>query len=88
MTPTMVTKDGKVVLILGSPGGSTIITTVANDLISVLVNGLSVQAAADAPRFHHQWMPDRLDVEKAFPDPRRRCDAGDGLYGLAGERSG
>ena len=54
-------------LVLGSPGGSTIITTVANDLLSVLVNGLSVQAAADAPRFHHQYLPDVLDVEKAFP---------------------
>ena len=39
----------------------------ANDLISTLANGLSIQAAADAPRFHHQYLPDRLDVEKAFP---------------------
>ncbi len=67
MTPTIVTEAGKVRLVLGSPGGSTIITTVANDLLSILVNGLSVQAAADAPRFHHQYLPDVLDVEKAFP---------------------
>jgi gamma-glutamyltranspeptidase/glutathione hydrolase len=67
MTPTMVLKDGKLLLILGSPGGSTIITTVANDLISVLDNGLTVQQAADAPRFHHQYLPDRLDLEKRFP---------------------
>jgi gamma-glutamyltranspeptidase/glutathione hydrolase len=67
MTPTMVLKDGKLILILGSPGGPTIITTVANDLISVLDNHLTVQQAADAPRFHHQYLPDRLDVEKAFP---------------------
>ena len=58
---------GKVRLVLGSPGGSTIITTVANDLISVLDNGLDIQAAADAPRFHHQYLPDVLDFEKAFP---------------------
>src|SRR5581483_5792062 len=58
---------GKLRLILGSPGGSTIMTTVANDLISVVDNGLDIQAAADAPRFHHQWMPDTLQFEKAFP---------------------
>jgi len=75
MTPTIVTTHAtpghpaKVVLILGSPGGSTIITTVANDLISTLVNGLTIQQAADAPRFHHQYLPDTLDVEKAFPLP-------------------
>ena len=73
MTPTIVTTHSipghpaKPVLILGSPGGSTIITTVANDLISTLVNRLTIQQAADAPRFHHQYLPDTLDVEKAFP---------------------
>jgi gamma-glutamyltranspeptidase/glutathione hydrolase len=79
MTPTIVSeppvldKHGKVLgpgnlrLVLGSPGGSTIITTVANDLISIVDNGLNVQAAADAPRFHHQYLPDTLQFEKAFP---------------------
>ena len=73
MTPTIVTthaepdKPGRLVLLLGSPGGSTIITTVTNNLISTLVNGLSIQQAADAPRFHMQYLPDSLDVEKAFP---------------------
>jgi gamma-glutamyltranspeptidase/glutathione hydrolase len=67
MTPTMVLKNGKLLLVLGSPGGSTIITTVANDIISILDNGLNVQQAADAPRFHHQYLPDVLQVEKAFP---------------------
>ena len=52
---------------LGSPGGATIITTVANDLISIVDNGLNVQAAADAPRFHHQYMPDVLEFEARFP---------------------
>ena len=66
MTPTIVTKNGKLVLVLGSPGGSTIITTVANDLISVVDNGLNIQQSADAPRFHHQYLPDRLDLEKKF----------------------
>ena len=69
MTPTIVTEHGQVRLVLGSPGGSTIITTVANDFLSILINNLSVQAASNAPRFHHQYLPDVLDVEKAFPLP-------------------
>jgi gamma-glutamyltranspeptidase/glutathione hydrolase len=73
MTPTIVTtlprgnKPGKLAFVLGSPGGSTIITTVANDLLSVVDNGLNIQQAADAPRFHHQYLPDVLEFEKAFP---------------------
>jgi gamma-glutamyltranspeptidase/glutathione hydrolase len=72
MTPTIVTTKGsafhhaKLAFVLGTPGGSTIITTVANDLISVVDNGLNIQEAADAPRFHHQYLPDRLDLEKKF----------------------
>lgn len=71
MTPTIVTthavgEPGELRLVLGSPGGATIITTVANDLISTLVNRLTVQQAADAPRFHHQYLPDTLDVEERF----------------------
>lgn len=58
---------GKLRLVLGTPGGSTITTTVANDLISVVDNGLNIQQAADAPRFHHQYLPDVLQFEKAFP---------------------
>jgi gamma-glutamyltranspeptidase/glutathione hydrolase len=75
MTPTIVTTHGsffhrpKLVLVLGSPGGSTIPTTVINDLLSPLVNGLSIQATSDAPRFHHQYLPDQLQFEKAFPHP-------------------
>ena len=79
MTPTIVsdpptvkrgvTTPGKLRLVLGSPGGSTIMTTVANDLISVIDNGLNIQSAADAPRFHHQYLPDILQFEKAFPIP-------------------
>jgi len=65
--PSLRCQPGKPLLVLGSPGGATIITTVANDIISILDNGLNVQQAADAPRFHHQYLPDVLQVEKAFP---------------------
>ncbi len=67
MTPTIVTRNGKLAFVLGSPGGATIITTVANDIISTIDNGLNIQQVADAPRFHHQYLPDRLDLEKKFP---------------------
>ena len=74
MTPTIVTthghwyRHGKLAYVMGSPGGSTIITTVANDAISAIDNGLNIQQVADAPRFHHQYLPDRLDFEKKFPN--------------------
>jgi len=60
----MVLKDGKLWLVLGTPGGPTIITTVANILIGVEDYGLDIQQAVDAPRFHEQWMPDRLLMER------------------------
>jgi len=75
MTPTIITthdswfKHGKLAYVMGTPGGSTIITTVANDVISAIDNGLNIQQVADAPRFHHQYLPDRLDLEKKFPVP-------------------
>lgn len=63
MTPTMVAKDGRLLLVLGSPGGPTIITTVANVLINAVDFGEDIQRSVNAPRFHHQWMPDELQVE-------------------------
>jgi gamma-glutamyltranspeptidase/glutathione hydrolase len=69
MTPTIVVHDGKTVLVLGSPGSSKIITTVANVLMGVVDYGMNIQEAVNAPRFHNQWMPDVLNVEKWFsPD--------------------
>jgi len=64
MTPTIVLKDGKLWLVLGTPGGPTIITTVANILINVVDFGLDIQQAVNAPRFHHQWMPDQIQIER------------------------
>jgi len=68
MTPTIVLKKGKVRFVLGSPGGSTIITTVANIFISSADEGLNIQAAVDAPRFHQQYLPDVVDLEPGFAD--------------------
>jgi gamma-glutamyltranspeptidase / glutathione hydrolase len=67
MTPTIVLKDGKVAMVLGSPGGSTITTTVLNIFLSVAEGGLNIQQAVDAPRFHHQYLPDILRLEAGFP---------------------
>ena len=68
MTPTIVLKDGKVAMILGSPGGGRIMTTVANIFLSVAEQSMNIQAAVDAPRFHHQYIPDVLLLEPGFPD--------------------
>ena len=65
MTPTMVTRSGKVVLITGSPGGRTIINTVLSVVLGVTEFGLNVREAVDAPRMHHQWLPDTVTIEKA-----------------------
>src|SRR5579884_665106 len=67
MTPTIVLKDDKPFLVLGSPGSSRIITTVANAIIGVVDYGVNIQEAVNAPRFHNQWLPDHLFVEKSFP---------------------
>ena len=69
MSPTIVVRDGKPFLVLGSPGSSKIITTVANVLMGVVDYGMNIQEAVNAPRFHNQWLPDVLNVEKWFsPD--------------------
>lgn len=63
MTPTIVTENGRLRMAVGSPGGSTIITTVLQVLLNVLEYGMDAGAAVSAPRIHHQWLPDRLRVE-------------------------
>ncbi|HXM22389.1 MAG TPA: gamma-glutamyltransferase [Terriglobales bacterium] len=69
MTPTIVLKDGRLYLVLGSPGGARIITTVANILMGVVDYGMNIQEAVNAPRFHNQWLPDQVNVEQWFsPD--------------------
>lgn len=69
MAPTIVLKDGKLLMVLGSPGGPRIISTVANILMGVIDYGLDIQQAVNAPRFHHQWQPDEIDIEKTGISP-------------------
>jgi len=63
MTPTIVMKDGKVLFAVGSPGGSTIINTVLQVIVNVIDFGMNIQEAIDSPRFHHQWLPDKITWE-------------------------
>ena len=73
MSPTIVTKDGKPVMVVGTPGGSRIITAVLHAIVNVIDYGMNVQEAVDAPRFHQQWLPDVTEVEPfaLSPDTRR-----------------
>jgi|SRR5664280_616085 len=72
MTPTIVLKDGKLFMVLGSPGGPRIITTVANILMGVTDYGMNIQQAVNAPRFHNQWLPDEEILEEGIsPDTVR-----------------
>jgi len=64
MSPTILAKDGQLFMVTGSPGGRTIINTVLETIVDVIDFGMNAQEAIDAPRFHHQWLPDRLDFEK------------------------
>jgi gamma-glutamyltranspeptidase/glutathione hydrolase len=64
MTPTILTKDGKLFMVLGSPGGRTIINSVLLTILNVVDFKMNVQEAVDAPRFHHQWLPDRIQYER------------------------
>ena len=68
MSPTIVLKDGKPVLVTGSPGGSRIISTVLQVIVNVLDYDMDVAAAVAAPRLHHQWLPDEVRIERGFAD--------------------
>ena len=73
MSPTIVTKDGKPVMVVGTPGGSRIITAVLHTIINVIDYGMNVQEAVDAPRFHQQWLPETTNIENfaISPDTRK-----------------
>ncbi len=63
MTPTIVEKNGKLFMVVGSPGGSTIITSVLQTILNVYEYKFSMQEAVNAPSFHHQWLPDLITFE-------------------------
>lgn len=72
MTPSIIFKDKKPFLIVGSPGGGRIITTVLQTVINVIDYSLSLNEAIDAPRFHHQWLPDEIQTEKGLLDESKK----------------
>ncbi len=69
MTPAILAKDGKLFMVTGSPGGRTIINTVVQTVLNVIDYGMNAQEAVDAPRLHHQWLPDRTDYEQTGLSP-------------------
>lgn len=77
MSPTIVTKDKQPVMVVGTPGGSRIITAVLHTLLNVIDYGMNVQEAVDAPRFHQQWLPDVTNIENfaISPDTRKLLEA-------------
>src|SRR5207302_2909725 len=77
MTPTIVAKDGKPLLITGSPGSRTIINTVLCIVVNVIDYDMPIQKAVDAPRLHHQWFPDelRLEASPTLKETARRLEA-------------
>lgn len=66
MTPAIVEREGKLLMVLGTPGGSTIITSVFQNVINVLDFGMGMQQSVAAPRFHHQWLPDAIQIEDSL----------------------
>ena len=77
MSPTIITRDGKPVMVLGSPGGARIITITLETILNLVDYGMELQEAVDAPRFHHQWLPDEVYVEaRGFsPDTKAKLEA-------------
>lgn len=71
MTPTIVLKDKKPFLVLGTPGGSTILTSVFQAIVNIIEFDLSVEEAINKPKFHHQWQPDLIYIEEGFPETVR-----------------
>jgi gamma-glutamyltranspeptidase / glutathione hydrolase len=77
MSPTIITKGGKIFMVTGSPGGSRIITITLESILNVIDHHMNIQAAIDTPRIHHQWMPDTIYVENkaVTPEVRKELEA-------------
>lgn len=71
MTPTVVLQNGKPFLVVGTPGGTTIPTSVFQTIIDVIDFNMNTEDAVNKPKFHHQWLPDQIDVERTFPQATR-----------------
>jgi gamma-glutamyltranspeptidase/glutathione hydrolase len=71
MTPTIVLQNNRPFLVVGTPGGTTIPTSVFQTIIDIIDFDMSTEDAVYKPKFHHQWLPDQLDVEKTFPQATR-----------------
>ena len=71
MTPTLVLKDDMPYLVVGTPGGTTICTSVFQTIVNIIDFNMSTEDAVWKPKFHHQWLPDTVDLEKGFPDDTR-----------------
>jgi len=86
MTPSIVTKDGKLLMVIGSPGGSRIITITLEAIINVIDHGMTIQEAIDAPRIHQQWLPDKvyLEREALSPDTRKILESRGYIFSDAG----
>jgi len=84
MSPTIVTKDGKPVMVVGTPGGSRIITATLLTMLNVIDYGMNIQEAVDAPRFHQQWMPDSTNLEPfaVSPDTRKILESWGHTFGV------
>lgn len=76
MTPTIVAKDGRTVMVIGSPGGPRITTTVLQSIVDTIDHGMDIAAAVAAPRIHHQWLPDLLFAEKGALTPEVSAELG------------
>ena len=72
MTPTIVLKNNKPFMVVGTPGGTTIITSVLQSIVDIIDFGMSADDAVNKPKFHHQWLPDQIDVEATFPVSLRK----------------
>lgn len=97
MSPTVVTKDGKPFMVIGSPGGSRIITITLQAILNVIDHGLDIQEAVDAPRIHHQWLPDQIytepqalspDTVKLLVEMGYKVDEGDPAWPVWGKAAG
>jgi len=75
MTPTLVKENGRIKMIVGSPGGATIITTVLQQLLNVLIYNQGMQESCNQPRFHHQWLPDLLYIEESWKEKQALLDS-------------